>query len=151
MIQAPKLESRITRHEFDLALIPRRLATHIGNPQHIGRARRAERHAGDRDDALAGLGEAFAEGDAAGAVDHVVLVAGVLGNDAMHAPHHRQPAAGRDIGRDRDDRRARALARHPQRGRAGGGPAHHRGEIERVGDVAGGRRRIGCFVSPNSN
>ena len=39
-----------------------------GDAQHIGRARRSERHTGDDDDALPGLGEAFLEGDAAGAV-----------------------------------------------------------------------------------
>ena len=60
--------------------------------------RRAERHAGDDDDALAGLGEAFAEREPAGAVDHVVEVVRVLGDDAMHAPDERQLAPGRELG-----------------------------------------------------
>ena len=46
----------------------------IGDAQHVGGARRAERHAGGDDDAVAGLAEAFREGDAAGAVDHVVEI-----------------------------------------------------------------------------
>ena len=58
----------------------------IGDAQHVGRAGRAERDAGDDDDALAGAGKAVAKGDPAGAVDHVVDVMGGLGNDAMHAP-----------------------------------------------------------------
>src|SRR5437762_2886457 len=37
------------------------------DPHHVGRAGRAERDAGDDDDALAGLGEAFAEREPAGA------------------------------------------------------------------------------------
>ena len=36
-----------------------------------------QRHAGGDDDAVARLAEAFLEGDAAGAVDHVVEVAGI--------------------------------------------------------------------------
>jgi len=39
-----------------LSLIPRRLAPHIGDAQHVGGAGRAERHAGHHDHALAGLG-----------------------------------------------------------------------------------------------
>src|SRR5579871_5550595 len=50
---------------------------------HVGGAGNAERHAGDDDDALAGADKAVAEGDAAGAADHVVLVAGVLGDHAV--------------------------------------------------------------------
>ena len=65
-----------------------------GDAQHIGRAGRAERHAGDDDHPLAGLGEAFLEGDAAGAVHHVVEIVRVFGDDAMHAPDQRQFAAG---------------------------------------------------------
>jgi hypothetical protein len=49
-------------------------------------ARRPQRHAGDDDHALAGLGKTVAEGEAAGALDHVILVAGVFGYDRMHAP-----------------------------------------------------------------
>ena len=92
----------------------------IGDAQHVGGARRAERHAGDDDDALAGLGETVLEGDAAGAVDHVVLVVRVFGDDAMHAPDHREPPAGGEVRRDRDDRRARPFARDAQAGRARG-------------------------------
>src|SRR5262245_58866752 len=58
-----------------------------GDAQHVGRARRAERNAGDDDDALARPGEAVAERQLAGAVDHVVLVVRVLGDDAVHAPY----------------------------------------------------------------
>ena len=49
----------------------------IGDAQHVGGAGRAERHAGGDDDAVARLAEALLEGDAAGAVDHVVEIAGV--------------------------------------------------------------------------
>ena len=61
----------------------------IGDAHHIGRARCAKRHASNDDDALAGSGESVAEGDAAGAIHHVVLIVGVFGDDAMHAPHQR--------------------------------------------------------------
>ena len=61
---------------------------------------------------------ALPEGDTAGTVDHVVLVACVLGDDAMHAPPDRQFASRRKVRRDRDHRRFGALARHPDRGRA---------------------------------
>src|SRR5581483_6842951 len=80
------------------------LAADIGDAQHVGGAGGAEGHAGHRDDALPGLGAALAEGDAAGMVDHVVDVARVLGDDAMHAPGDRELAAGGDVGRHRDDR-----------------------------------------------
>ena len=69
-----------------------RLWADQGDPHHVGRARGAERHAGDHDDALAGRGEAVLDGDAAGAVDHVVLVMGILGEDAVDAPHQRELA-----------------------------------------------------------
>ena len=69
----------------------------IGNPQHIGCARCAERHAGHDDHALTGFGEAFLEGDAAGAVDHVILVVRIFGDHAMHAPDDGQAPSGRDI------------------------------------------------------
>ena len=51
------------------------------------------------------------------AVDHVFLIVGVLGDDAMHAPHHRELSARRDIGRDADDERAGPLTRDAQRRR----------------------------------
>src|SRR6266576_2529650 len=98
--------------------IPRRVRSDERNPHHVGRARRAERDARHDDDALARLGEAFAEGKPAGAVHHVVEIARILGDDAMYAPYDREPSAGRDVWRDRDDRRLWPLACDAQRGRA---------------------------------
>ena len=69
-------------------------ASDVSNPHEIGRARRTERHAGYDDDALAGLGEILAVGDAAGAFDHVVLVVRVFVDDAMDTPHHLQLTPG---------------------------------------------------------
>ena len=124
-----------------------------GDAQHVGRARRAERHAGDDDDALAGLGEAVLEGEAAGALDHVVLVVRVLGDDAVHAPDQRSLRPVGEVRRDRDDRRLRPFARDAQAGRARTGPADDGGEIERLGDLArgggdgvgAGRLRLGAL------
>ena len=62
-----------------------RVRAHESDPHHVGRARCSKRNAGDDDDALPGLGKPFLHNDAAGALDHVILVARVLGNDAMHA------------------------------------------------------------------
>lgn len=56
------------------------------DPQHVGRARRAKRQTGDDDDPLTGVGKAVAEGNAAGTLDHVILIVRILGDDAMHAP-----------------------------------------------------------------
>jgi len=56
---------------------------HYGDAQVDGGARRAERHAGDDDDALARPGEAFDVGVAAGAFGHVALIAGVVGDDRV--------------------------------------------------------------------
>ena len=56
----------------------------------------------------------FGEAGATGAVGHVVDVARVLGDDRMHAPDERQAAGGVDIGRQRQDRHARPLARDAQ-------------------------------------
>ena len=61
----------------------------IGDAHEIGGARRAERQAGNDNDALAGLGEPLLKRDTAGAVDHIVLVARILVDDAMDAPDHR--------------------------------------------------------------
>ena len=125
----------------------RRRRADIGDAQHVGRARRAERNAGDDDDALAGLGESFAERNAAGAFDHVVLIVRVFGDHAMHAPGDRKPAAGRDIRRDRNDQRAWPFARHAQRGRSRRGPAHDGGKIDGLGDLArGGGDGVGAGV-----
>jgi pimeloyl-ACP methyl ester carboxylesterase len=63
-----------------------------GDPQHVGRARGAERHAADHDDALTRSRPPLAMGDAAGAIDHVVDVAGVLGDDAVEAPDQGETA-----------------------------------------------------------
>src|SRR5581483_3485799 len=57
--------------------------------QHVRGARRAQRHAGHDDDALARARKAVAKGDTARAVHHVIKVVSVFGDDAMHAPHHR--------------------------------------------------------------
>ena len=50
---------------------------------------------------LQGFGEACLY---TGAAAWVVEIAGVVGHDAVHAPHHRKPPPGRDAGRDRHDR-----------------------------------------------
>src|SRR5205085_6582466 len=68
------------------ALFLRRVRPDERDPHHVGGARRAERHARHDDDALARLGEALAEREAAGALHHVVEIARILGDDAVHAP-----------------------------------------------------------------
>ncbi len=106
------------------------------------------RHARHHDDALAHLRKPFLKGKAAGAVDHVVLIADILRNHAVHAPYQGQLAAGRNVWRNRHDRRPRPLAGDPQRSGAGRGPAHDRIEIEGFGDLARrSRYRVGarCF------
>src|SRR5260221_383463 len=59
------------RGRYDSNLGNDRLVHRVGadecNAEHVGRARRAERDAGDDDDAAARLGEAILEGEAAGA------------------------------------------------------------------------------------
>ena len=62
------------------------VGTDVGDAKHIGCARRAERNAGDDDDAAACLGEAVREGKPAGALHHVGGVFRVLGDDAVYAP-----------------------------------------------------------------
>ena len=62
--------------------------------QHVRCARSAERHAGNDDGPLAGFCKPFAEGDAAGAVHHVVEIARVRIHDAVHAPNDREPPTG---------------------------------------------------------
>src|ERR1700728_1644591 len=87
---APPTGSRSHEKQYLRGLFgDRRLSAHEGDAHHVGRAGRTERDAGDHDDALAGFGEAFLERDPAGAFDHVVLVARVLGYDAVDAPHER--------------------------------------------------------------
>src|SRR5499427_1925586 len=114
--------------------------THEGNAHHIGHPRRSERHSGHDDDALARPRKSFLEGNAARAVDHIVLIAGILRNHAVHAPYQRKLAAGRDVRRNRHDRRPRPLAGDPQCSGAGRGPAHHGVQVERFGDLARSRR-----------
>ena len=65
------------------------LVCDIGDAHEIGGARGAERQARDHDDALAGLGEPLLQRDAAGALDHVVLIVRVFVDDAMDAPDNR--------------------------------------------------------------
>src|SRR6202012_5278320 len=77
-------------------LIPFALIAHKRHPHHVGGAGRAERHAGDNDDALTGLGKTLLEGEAAGALHHVVLVVRVLGDHAVDAPNDRQLTARGD-------------------------------------------------------
>src|SRR5580700_1246755 len=100
-------------------LVARRLRTDKRNAHKIGGARRAEWDAGDDDDALAGLGKTFLEGEAAGALDHVVLIVGVFVDHAVDAPDHRQPSPGAFDRRNGDDGTLRPLPRHPHPGRAG--------------------------------
>src|SRR4029079_327728 len=99
------LDSEALNHTLALAGIPywvrtlvRRLRADKGDAQHVGRARRAERDAGNDDDAAAGLGEAVLEGKPAGALHHVARVAGVLGDDGVDTPGDRELSAGRDVG-----------------------------------------------------
>src|SRR6202035_2955740 len=61
----------------------------IGDAHEIRGARGAERQASNHDDALTGLGEPLLQRDAAGAFDHVVLIARVFVDDAMDAPEPR--------------------------------------------------------------
>ena len=131
-----------SRELNELALLAARPdpATHERDAQHVGRAGRAERHAGDDDDALAGLGEAVRERDPAGALHHVVLVVRVLGDDAMHAPDQRQFAPGRDVRRDRDDRRLRPFARDAQ-GRSSRKTSSRRWPRDRASRRSGAPRR----------
>ena len=85
---------------------------------------RAERHAGDDDDALAGLGEAFAEGEPAGAVDHVVVVARHPRATTQCTPQTSAACAPvATFGEIATIGGLRPLARDAQRGRARGGPA----------------------------
>ena len=65
------------------------LVGNISDAHEIGGARGAERQSGNHDDALAGLGEPLLQREAAGALDHVVLIARVFIDDAMDAPDHR--------------------------------------------------------------
>ena len=85
---AARLRPRPTRERSDRAAVR---ADH-GDAQIVGRAGRAERHAGDDDHALADADEAVDIGVAAGAVGHVAFVARVLGDDGVDAPDQRQPA-----------------------------------------------------------
>ena len=91
-----------------------------------------------------GAGEIVLEGQPAGAVDHLVLVACILADNAMRAPHQRQTARRGDDRGDRDDRRRGPLAGGPQAGGAGGRVADDGGQVQRFGDLAGrGRDRVG--------
>ena len=56
----------------------------MGDAQHVGGAGGAKRHAGGDDDALAGLGEAFSVGDAAGSGHPCVLENGRLPERPMN-------------------------------------------------------------------
>ncbi len=92
-----------------------------------------------------GLAKPSSIGDAAGAVDHVVEVAGVGRNHAMRAPHDRQAPRGVEHRRQRDDRHLRALARGAQAGRARRRVGDDRRELQRLGDLARGERdRVGA-------
>ncbi len=90
-------------------------------------------------------GHDASEGDAAGAVDHVVLVARILGDDAMHAPYQRELAPGPDAGRDGDDRHFRPLARDARGGPVGGLP-------DRVGNgnLPSGDRNYSRWFDPSA-
>jgi hypothetical protein len=57
------------------------------------------------------LAKPSSEGDAAGAIDHVVEVLRILRHDAVHAPHDRELATGGEVRRDRDHRRLRPFTR----------------------------------------
>ena len=62
----------------------------------------------------------------------------LVADDAMQPPDQRQAAGGGDDRRQGDDRRLRPLARGAHGGGAGGGVAADGGEVERLGDLAGG-------------
>ena len=111
-----------------------------GDPEHVGGARRAERHAGGDDDPLVGLGEALAERHLAGMVDHVLERVRLGTGDAVKPPDQRQAASRRKDRRERDDRGLRPLARGADGGGARGGVAADRGEVQRLGDLARRRR-----------
>src|SRR5260370_35069490 len=98
----------LSRWESCAALLLRvTLSPDIGDAYHVGGAGDAERHAGDDDHALAGIGEAAAEGNRAGAIDHVVLAVWVFRHHAMHPRPARQFAARRQLRCDGDNRRPR--------------------------------------------
>ena len=71
---------------------------HEGDAHHVGRTGGSERHTGDDDDALADVGEPVAERNRAGPVHHVILVARIGGDHAVHPPDDRQLAAGQGFG-----------------------------------------------------
>src|SRR3984893_9658589 len=69
-----------------------RIGVEHGDPGHVGRARRAKRNAGNDNDAILRFGKAFASGQFAGALHHVVDVMRVLGDDSMDAPNESETA-----------------------------------------------------------
>jgi hypothetical protein len=66
------------------------LVRDISDAHEVGRAGRAERQAGDDNNALPRRGKAFFERNAAGTLHHIVLVARILVDDAMDAPNYGQ-------------------------------------------------------------
>ena len=81
-----------------LTCVSRTRSGHPGDAQQVGRARRAERHAGGDHQARAGLRDACLERVLAGALDHLVDVVRVLAHHAVQAPDQRQPARRGELG-----------------------------------------------------
>ena len=107
----------------------------------VGRAGRAERHAGDDDDALAGFGETFLEGKPAGALHHVVLIVRILGDDGVDAPDDGQFASG--VFASAKSQRSGICGRSRETRKPvepDAGPAHDRRKVERFGHLPRRRR-----------
>src|SRR6185437_14022316 len=68
-----------------------------GDAQHVGGAGRAKGDAGGDGDAIARAGIALFVGDDAGAIDHVLEALRIFGEEALDAPHDRQPTRRADL------------------------------------------------------
>ncbi len=81
-----------------------RFRTDIGDAQHIGGARRSKGQAGHDDDTLTNLGETIPRRELTGAIDKVIEVMSVVGQNSMHTPRDRKLAARCRNWRDCQDR-----------------------------------------------
>jgi hypothetical protein len=127
-----------------------RIGVEHGDPDHVGRARRAKRNTRNDNDAVLRFCKAFASGQLAGALRHVVEVMRVLGDDRMNAPNKSETAGRLPVWREGENRRFGPLPGDAKRGRAGKRPGDNRLQIERFGEISrsdGDRDRVGirCF------
>ena len=89
-----------------------------GDAQHVGGTGRAEWDAGGDGDAVTGTGITFLVSDDAGAVDEILVIDSVIGEEALDAPDHRQAAGGSDVGGEGEDGLGRPFARRTNARRA---------------------------------